>query len=350
MILPSTFIFSILLLVLGMVSSGLWTSAFKASGTKWRFELYYFDFAIGVFLAAVAAALTVGSLGWDGFSFIDDIRNAGKKQELYAILAGGVLNLGNMLLLGAISMTGIAVALPIGLGTALVVAAIVGMIANPGSSNTLLMGAGAFCLLAASAVASMAFKTNTMNKLIALVQQGKTKSTKKHFSAKGLLLAGVAGILMGGYLPLLDLARDPDIGLGPYGLVVMMSVGIGFTTFVYNLFFMNLPVQGKVVDFAEYFKGNARAHYMGLVGGFLFTASLLAGFVVSKAEGPAAVSPVLASAFSQGGAIIGTLAGLLVWKEFEGADSKVKSLVTSMLVMLVVGIALITVAPIYNAK
>lgn len=350
MILPSTYLFSVILLLIGMLCSGAWASTLKAAGSKWRFELYYFDFAIGVFLAAILAALTLGSLGWDGFSFLDDVRNAGKRQELFSFLAGCLINLGNMMLLASVSMTGLAVAFPIGLGLAVMVAAIWNSILNPGTANSLLMGAGAFCLIATTAVASMAFKANTVNKLVALVQQGKTKSTKKTFSSKGLILAGVGGILMGSYSPLMDLARDSEIGLGPYGLIVTFAIGIVFSTFVYNLFFMNLPVQGKVLDFSEYFKGNLKAHYMGFLGGTLWVAALLTGFVVAKADPIAQVAPALTFAISQGGVLIGTLSGLLVWKEFAEADSKVKGLLTSMLVLLVVGIALVTVAPIYNLK
>ena len=339
-----------ILLLIGMLCSGAWASTFKAAGSKWRFELYYFDFAIGVFLAALLAALTLGSLGWDGFSFLDDVRNAGKRQELFSFLAGCLINLGNMMLLAAVSMTGIAVAFPICLGLAVTVAAIWNNILNPGTTNSLLLGAGVFCLIVTTVVASMAFKVNTMNTLVKLVQQGKTKSTKKTFSAKGLFLAVVGGVLMGSYTPLMELARDSEIGLGPYGLIVTFAVGIVFSTFVYSLFFMNLPVQGKVLDFGEYFKGNARAHYMGFLGGVLWVVALLSSFVVAKADPIAQVPPVLAFAFSQGGTLLGTLSGLLWWKEFGDADSKVKGLLTSMLVLLAVGIALLTVAPAYNLK
>ena len=350
MILPSTYLFSILLLVLGMICSGLWVSTFKAAGGKWRFELYYFDFSLGVIFAALLAAFTLGSLGWDGFSFIDDIRNAGKRQEVYGFLAGFLINLGNLMMLAGISLTGIAIAFPIALGMAIVVSGLWSLILTPGSANLLLLGAGAFCLVATTAVACMAFKANVINQLAALIQQGKTKSTKKNFSAKGLALAIAGGVLMGSNTPLLDLARDNDIGLGPYGLIGVVAIGVVLSTFVYNLFFMNLPVQGKVLDFGEYFKGNIKAHYMGILGGMLWVSAILARVVVAKADPIAQVPAAISFALSEGGILVGTLSGLLLWKEFSDADSKVKGLLTSMLVLLVVGVALVTVAPIYNVK
>src|SRR5437764_2786876 len=118
MILPASYAASLVLLALGMLCPGSWPNTFKKAGGKWRFELYYFDFAIGAMLAAIIAALTLGSLGFDGFSFLDDLSLAGKRHAFFAVIAGIVFNLANMLLLGAISISGMAVAFPIGLGTA----------------------------------------------------------------------------------------------------------------------------------------------------------------------------------------------------------------------------------------
>ena len=61
---------TLLLLAFGILCWGLWASMYKLTG-KWRYELFYFDVAFGVALAAVVYAFTVGSLGFDGFSFTD---------------------------------------------------------------------------------------------------------------------------------------------------------------------------------------------------------------------------------------------------------------------------------------
>src|ERR1700684_1081488 len=120
MILPASHLASLLLLVLCLLCWGSWANTFNAAGKKWRFELYYYDFAIGVTVAALVCALTLGTLGGDGFDFLDDIRLAGKRQDVFAFIAGLVFNLGNMLLVGAISIVGLAVAFPAGLGVAMV--------------------------------------------------------------------------------------------------------------------------------------------------------------------------------------------------------------------------------------
>src|ERR1700743_3245250 len=115
MILPGSQLFNLLLLVFGMLCLGTWAVTFRMT-SKWRFELYYFDFAIGTVLAALIIGFTFGSLGWDGFALMDDLRIAGKQKEAQALLGGAIFNLGNMLIMGALSVAGITVAYLIGVG------------------------------------------------------------------------------------------------------------------------------------------------------------------------------------------------------------------------------------------
>src|SRR5215218_2828910 len=104
MILPTTYAVALLLLVFSMICWGSWANTFKLA-RNWRFELYYFDFSVGVLLTGVIAALTFGSWG-DDLSFMDNLLIAGRHQVAYAITAGLIFNLGNMLLLAAVSLTG----------------------------------------------------------------------------------------------------------------------------------------------------------------------------------------------------------------------------------------------------
>ncbi|MGH9719856.1 MAG: multidrug DMT transporter permease, partial [Bryobacteraceae bacterium] len=115
MILPQTYAVTLLILVLSMLAWGSWANTFKLAG-KWRFELFYFDYAFGVLLAALVYALTFGSLGFDGFMFLDDMMQTGKRNMFYGALGGVVFNLANMLLVAAISVAGMSVAFPIGIG------------------------------------------------------------------------------------------------------------------------------------------------------------------------------------------------------------------------------------------
>src|ERR1700677_4261237 len=118
MILPGSFTLTLVIAILGMLLWGSWANTFKARPGKWRYELYCFDFAIGVAIAALLIGLTLGQLGYDGFSVTDDVGLAGKRQYLFAFLAGGLFGMGNMLIIGAITLSGMAVAFPIGMGVA----------------------------------------------------------------------------------------------------------------------------------------------------------------------------------------------------------------------------------------
>src|SRR5579884_1153118 len=164
MILPGSYLFSILLLVLTLLGWGLWANMFKLAGSKWRFELFYFDFAIGVAIAALIAALTFGSLGWDGFAFTDSLQMAGKRQDLFAFLAGGIFNLGNMLLLAAVSVAGMTVAFPIVMGLGLIVASIWSYFADSATSIPML-AAGCVALAAAIVFDAQAYRAYTVRKL-----------------------------------------------------------------------------------------------------------------------------------------------------------------------------------------
>ena len=148
MILPGSQLFNLILLALGMLCWGLWANTFKMT-SKWRFELYYFDFAIGALLAAVIIGFTFGSQGWDGFSLIDDLRLAGRRQEAGAAAAGMVFNLGNMLIVGSLAVAGITVAYVIGLGLMLTTGMVITYFTAP-SGNGMLLGLGAVMILGAA--------------------------------------------------------------------------------------------------------------------------------------------------------------------------------------------------------
>src|SRR5881394_3028848 len=125
---------TLVLLAFGILCWGLWASMYKLTG-KWRYELFYFDVAFGVVLAVVIYALTVGTLGFDGFSFQDDMMHAGKRQWLMAFGAGAIFNLANMILMGAVVVAGLSVAQAVGLGGGMMLGVGLGLVlhntANP---------------------------------------------------------------------------------------------------------------------------------------------------------------------------------------------------------------------------
>ncbi len=346
MILPGSYTAALILLILGALGWGLWANFFKAAGGKWRFELFYFDFAIGVLIAATIIALTAGSLGFDGFSFIDDVQLAGKRQDVYALGAGIVFNLGNMLLLAGVSIAGMSVAFPAGMGCALVVAGLWNWGFNPGGNLSLLI-IGAAAVAAAILFDVLAFKTQGALRLKAQAEkaqaEGTTAKTRKRKSGlKGVFLSLAGGLLLGSFPPLLQLATTGENGLGPYSSGFIFSLGVVFSTFVFNLFFMNLPVQGKTIEIGEYFRARLQRHLLGFGGGVVWYAGLIAILVRGRFEGAARVAAPVSYAIEQIAIVIAALCGLFLWREYEGADLAVKTRLGLMFVLLLAGIGAMT--------
>lgn len=346
MILPGSYLVSILLLIAGIICWGSWANLFKAAG-KWRYELYCIDFAVGALLVALITAFTFGSLGWDGFSFMDDVRMAGKRQEAWAFLAGGVFNIGNMLLISAVSMAGIAASFTIGLGVALIVAVLWSALLNP-AGNVLMLTIGCVAVAGAIVFCIVSYKSYKMQRLLLAIQEGRTKSTKKKISTKPITVAIIAGVLIGSFYPLLDLARVPELGTGPYSTATIFGIAIFITTFVFNLFLMNLPIHGQPVEFGDYFKGAAKQHALGILSGGLFIAGLFATFVAAKSDALEQAGPSLIYAMAQGAVVLAALWGIVFWKEFSGAESKTRTFLVGMTVLLLVGVSAVAMAPIYG--
>jgi glucose uptake protein len=152
---------------------------------------------------------------------------------------------------------------------------------------------------------------------------------------------------MGMFYPLVAMSTAGEIGLGPYSVAVIFSFGVLLSTFVFNLYFMNLPVQGEPVPLMAYFRGSVRNHLLGLLGGILWCAGAIMNFVAAAAPPEVNVGPAISYALGQGATMISALWGLLVWKEFRGANARVRSLLTVMLLLFAAGLGAISVAPLY---
>jgi glucose uptake protein len=340
MILPANYTTTLIMLILGMLCFGSWAITYKSAGPRWRFELYYFDFAIGMIVAATIIALTLGSMGFDGFSFTDDLRLAGKRQELLGFAAGSVFNLGNMLLVGGLSLAEMSVVFPIAMGIAMIVGLFVNYLTS--DVDRFLMFGGAAVMAVAVIIAAILWGEHASARLMEAVKAGKTKTTKKEISWKGVILSIIGGILLGSFFPLIVQGRSGENGLGPYSIGWVFAAGVLFSTFVFNVFFMNLPVQGKPIDMSEFFRAKVQQHLKGVLGGILMYLAVISAFVAARAEGKAHVQPFISYGLSQIGIVLAVLWGILRWKEFSDASAKVKGELAMMLVLLIVGIGLVS--------
>ena len=129
---------SVVLCIITMLCWGSWANTQKLASKEWRFQLFYWDYAIGVLLLALVLAFTLGSTGTGGRGFLADLRQAEPERLGSALLGGVIFNLSNILLVAAIDIAGMAVAFPIGVGLALVIGVVTNYLANPGGNPVLL--------------------------------------------------------------------------------------------------------------------------------------------------------------------------------------------------------------------
>ena len=342
MILPATYNGALLLIILSMICWGSWANTFKMAG-KWRFELFYYDYSLGVLLAAIAAAYTFGSMGPD-LSFSDNLLIALRRNMAYAAAAGVVFNLANMLLVAAISVAGMAVAFPIAIGLALVIGVVWNYILNP-QGNAALLAIGVLLVLGAIITDAWAYRAHARK---APAQQRNVPR-----SPKGIVLSLISGLLMGSFYPLVEMAKGggPDnAGLGPYAVAFLFAIGVFLSTFIFNLYFLNLPVQGQPLSMFSYFRGSLGQHLLGIFGGVIWCTGAIANFAAASAPKEVQVGPAISYAVGQGATMVSALWGLLVWKEFAGASGKVKLLLTLMLVLFLAGLITVSIAPLYSSS
>jgi glucose uptake protein len=354
-----------------MLCWGSWANTLKAS--KWRFELFYIDFSIGAVLAATIAAFTVGSMGED-ISVSDNFLLAGRRPIIYAFVAGAVFNLANMLLVAAIDLAGMSVAFPVGIGLALIVGVVWSFFLQSVGNPYFLFGGCALVLVAVilsalahskmdgirrKALAQKLAEQKAAEAEAAGIEEApltpaaarKKRMAEQEASAgpgpfRGVLLAIIGGLLMGSFYPIVQWSMEGDLGLSnPYAVAFVFSFGILVTTFIYNLYFMNLPVKGLPISPFAYFTGSIGQHGLGLLGGMIWMVGTVANFVGGAAQGAAKVGPAVGYALGQGATLVSVLWGLLIWKEYAGATSAVTRLVILMLFFFVVGLALVSVAP-----
>lgn len=325
---------AVALCVLTMTCWGSWANTQKLAARNWRFELFYWDFVVGLVLTSLVAALTLGSMGTTGRGFVADLVQADAASIGWAMLGGAVWNAGNLLLVAAIAVAGMAVGFPIGGGIAWVLGILVNFLivvlaggVNPG--NTTLLFIGVAVIVVAIALSMQAY--------------GQLASARKSASVKGIVLSVAAGLFIAFFYGLIVKSTDPAFVTGGTGKLMPLTasffftVGAFVTTFAFNPFFMRKPVEGAPVAFADYFKGSLGTHLVGVLGGVIWACGISASFIAVGAAGPA-----VSYALSNAAPVVAILWGVLVWKEFAGAPSKAKTQLTVMFLCFLAGLILIT--------
>jgi glucose uptake protein len=352
MILPTTYLGALLLSIVSMICWGSWANTQKLAG-KWRFELFYYDYSLGVLVCAVVAAYTLGSWLPQELTFSDNLLIAARRQMAYGVGAGIVFNLANMLLVAAIAVSGMAVAFPVAIGLALVIGVVWNYQLNS-QGNPILLFSGVALVVVAIITDAFAYSAYLDAKQLeaqkALQADPRVKTrTRKPGAARGLVLSIISGVLMGMFYPLVEMGKAGDSGVAPYGIGVLFGAGVFLSSLLYIPFFLNFPVEGEPIAARDYFKGTRGQHFLGFAGGIIWMAGALANFVAASAPVSVQLGPATSYALGQGATMVSALWGLLVWHEFKGANQRVKLLLLAMIVLFVVGLGLISIAPL-NTK
>src|SRR5271157_5191973 len=146
---------ALLMMITSAICWGSWANTYK--GVKnYRFELFYWDYAVGIFLISLILAFTMGSTGHDSSSFLSNVNSADNSNIISTMVGGAIFNLANLLLVAAIDMAGLAVALPVSIGIALVVGTVLSYILQP-KGNLLFLASGVACALVAVILDGKAF-------------------------------------------------------------------------------------------------------------------------------------------------------------------------------------------------
>ena len=342
MIVPTTHTIALLLAILTMIAWGSWANTYKLSG-KWRFELFYYDYSFGVVLLAVAAAFTLGSMG-NELSFTDNFLIAGKFKMALGVCSGFAVNLACILLVAAVSVAGLSVAFPISFGVALAVSVVWQQVETPFGDKALWIG-GLALLVVAVALDAVAWAIDAPRHKPAFEDAPTGRGVKRirHrrlTGTKGIVLSVASGALLGIFFPITAWAQAGDNGLGAYSLMILLAGGFIVSTFIYNVYFLNLPVQGPSLGMSDYFRGTKKQHLLGLLGGATWGAGALMYLVVESL--PRHAQPgELGMGLLQAAPLLSALWGLLAWKEFKGASAASKGLVAATLVIFAAGLVLL---------
>jgi len=318
--------------IITMLCWGSWGNTQKLASKSWRYELFYWDYVIGIVLFGIMSGFTLGSFGEGGRSFIFDLQQADMKNIISAVIGGVVFNAANILLSASVSLAGLAVAFPLGVGIALVLGVFVNYFTAPkGDPITLFIGVSVIML-------AIVFNG---------IAAGKMKKNEKNGSnKKGILLAVFAGLLMAFFYRFVAASMDlnnfesPALGmLTPYSAFFVFTMGVFLSNFLFNTIIMKKPFLGEPVTYKTYFDGNFKTHLVGVLGGVIWAIGTALSYIAAGKAG-AAVSYAL----GQGAPMIAAFWGLFVWKEFKGAVKQTKIMLFFMFMFFLIGLSLIIVS------
>jgi glucose uptake protein len=332
MFIPETYQAALLLMILSMICWGSWANTLKLA-PGFRFQLFYWDYALGLAAGAILWGLTAGNAGHTGLPFLADISHTALSPILWAAAGGAIFNIANLLLVAAIDVAGLAVAFPVGIGLALIVGAVSSYLVRP-AANPLLLFGGVALVTIAILLDAAAYRKREQNAPAA--------------TTRGIVLSLVAGLLMGSFYPLVAHAMSaPESGLspGPYATALFFAIGVLISTIPANLALMARPLDGKPpVSLSGYWSAPFGWHAAGWVGGAIWASGAIANFVASQTH---FVGPAVSYSIGQGATMVSACWGVFIWREFAGSPRAARLLLFFMFIFFLLGLGSIALAPLH---
>lgn len=332
MLIVNSYFLAVILCFVTMLCWGSWGNTQKLAAKSWRYELFYWDYVIGMLIFSLIVAFTAGSIGSSGRPFIQDLVQADWKSTCWVLLGAVVFNISNILLSASTSIAGMSVAFPLGVGLALVAGVLNNLIFHPKAGvNITLLVLGVVLIVAAIVCNGIA--------------SGKVSNEQRDpkQNTKGIILAVLAGLIMSFFSALvyngvdINNFQSPTSGmLTPYTGMVIFAAGVLLSNLVINTIVMKKPFVGEPVTYRQYFSGSAKTHLVGVLGGSIWCLGTVLNYICAGTAG-AAVSYAL----GQGAPMIAAIWGVFIWKEFKGAKKGVFGLLGAMFLLYVAGLALI---------
>jgi glucose uptake protein len=327
MYIVNSYALAVLLCFITMLCWGSWANTQKIAAKSWRFELFYWDYVLGILLFSLILGFTLGSNGTQGMGFIENLKQAESSSIISALVGGVIFNLANILIVAAISIAGMAVAFPVGIGIALVLGVIINYIGMP-QGNPIWLFAGVALVGLAIVVDALAYRKKAVQ--------------AKKVPAKGIIISIVGGVLMAMFYRFVagSMAKSmesPEAGmLTPYAAVFIFSLGIFLSNFLFNTVLMKKPFEGTPISYSEYFKGGIKEHLTGIMGGIIWGIGMSLSIIAAGKAGFA-----ISYGLGQGATLIAALWGVFIWKEFKGAGKSTNLLLTLMFLLFAAGLYLI---------
>ncbi|SHN14720.1 glucose uptake protein [Cyclobacterium lianum] len=287
---------------------GSWANTQKPAAGKWRFELFYWDYVIGIVLLALLIGFTLGSSGTMGRSFLGDLQQASFSNYMKALSGGIIFNLANILIVAAIAIAGMSVAFPIGIGLALVLGVVINYISEQKGDHVFLF-LGVALVTGAIILDAMAYRQIS-------------KDSSKH-PGKGIRLALVGGVLMslfyffGQQSMSLNFTTPAPGKFTPYAAVFVFSIGVLLSNLLFNTLLMLRPLEGKPIGYTAYFKGTWSIHSVGILGGVIWCIGMSFSIIAAEQAGPA-----ISYGLGQGATMVAAFWGVLSGRSSEAPPRK----------------------------